>query len=202
MIFGHDAAAAAERGDRRVQQFRQGLHLIGRMLRPGAAHDHRLLGGSDGSGGGLDGVGVEFWIDDAWRAAIQCHLSVFGHGVPAHFRGDRPRTTAARGLEGAVDDGRRIGWLADVQGILDEGPQGGWLIGQLVQVASAFSEELRRHLAGQADHWRAAAHGRQQRRGRVQDAGPRNDREGGWPTGRFGGAIGHVGGRLLVAGKD
>ncbi len=202
VVAGDDPAAAAKRDDRRLQQLGQLEHLAARVERAAADHDHRvsrplqqvrgaLERGRVGERGDLAGVRV----DERNGLGLVEHL-------PGHFERHRA-WSSARGLaERLGEERRRRGRVLDAPRPLGQGAQRRQLVRELVQVPAAGAEELRGHLAGQADDRGARGVGGAERRARVQHARPGDDGVDPWFAGRFRVAERHVGGRLLVTRAD
>ncbi len=157
MVLRHDAAPAAEGGHGGVQRVRQRLDRGGRVLGAAAHHDHRALrlaraaaaacsmsggGGAVGAPGALRGGG---------------HPLGAGHGIPRHLHRDRAGPAGQHLPERLLDDRRRVRRALDAGGPFHQRSQGAELVRQLVQVAAATAQELRRDLAGDAQHGRVAA---------------------------------------------
>ncbi len=105
-------------------------------------------------------------------------------------------------LEGARDDRRRIAGIFDPLGPFDIGAQSRELVRHLVQMAAALAEELRRYLAGDAEHRFVAAERGEQRRAGIEHAGAGHDTEHAGPAAGTRIAECHVAAGLLVPRAD
>ncbi len=202
MCIGDDAAAAAERDHRRIDGLGKLQNLLARMDRAAADEDHRPLAARYQRRRIPDAVR----IGQRGREGIE-HLRRAGRGalgedVPRHLQRGRSPASRQHLLKGARDHGGRDVGIFDALGPFDEGAQGRKLVRHLVQMAAALAEELRRHLAGQAQHRLVAAERGEHRSARVEHAGARHHAEHAHLAARSRVAIGHVAAGLLVPGAD
>ena len=202
MIFGDQAAAAAQRGDRAVQQLRQSQDFIGRILGAGAAHDHRPAGCGDGLRRRLQSILVQGRLVNPAVPLADGQVVGSRHAVPGHVDGDRAGPPAGHDPKRLVDRGAGLHWVFDVDGVLDDAAQGAGLIPKFVQVAAPDAHEGGGDLPSHAEHLGAGAHGRAEGGAGVQHAGPRHHRAGRRPAGGFRRPEGHVGGALLMFRED
>jgi hypothetical protein len=151
MVFRHHAAPATKRGHRGVEKRGEGADLFGRMLRAGTAHDHRFARGAQHRGRRGDRIKIRLGLIATLGAAVDQQVGIGCHRVPAHFDRYRPRPPAARRSKGAIDDARDVLRIVDADRILDDGFERRRLVGELMQMAAALAQELRWHLARQAD---------------------------------------------------
>ena len=202
MGVGDDAAAAAERHHRRVDQFGQLEDLVARVDRAAADEDHRRLAAAisaaadlirSGSGSGAGNGSNDF----AAPTSARCVNT--SHGISSATGPRRPDSISWN----ARDDQRRRGiGIFDALGPFDEGPQGRKLVRHLVQMAAALAEKCRRHLAGQAQHRLVRSERGQQRRAGIEHARAGHHAEYAGPAAGARIAIGHVAAGLLVARAD
>ena len=152
MRVGDDAAAAAERHDRRVDQFGKLQNFIARMDRAAADEDHRRLAAAISAAAALTRSGSGSGAGNGSNGFAGADVRALREHVPGHFQRDGSAPSRQHFLKRARDQRRRGVGIFDALGPFDEGPQRRELVRHLVQMAAALAEKLRRHLSGQAQH--------------------------------------------------
>ena len=201
-MAGRDhAPAAAERRDRRLQDFGDGLDLGSRAEGAATDHDERAAGVDQQVGGGGDGWRIGARRVDGDRRG-QRDLGCLAPCVDGALERDRAGAAGNCQCNGLRD---AVGCLlrgADAFAVFDDVSQQADLVVDLVQVAVALVNGERRYLASQRDHRCAHRAGQQKSGGGVKDAGSRDDGERLRFAGDQCGPKRHVCGGLLVPGVD
>ena len=122
--------------------------------------------------------------------------------VDWHLDCDRPRPPGAKLAEGFVDQSRNRSGGDRPSGVLRDGAEQPKLIRDLVQRAPADVDQVGTDLARHAQHRRVAGVGSRQACRGVQDTGTGDHGADPLAAADARVAVGHVGGRLLVAGMD
>ena len=203
MRVGDDAAAAAERHDRRVDHLGQLENFLARMDRAAADKDHRRLAAGDQRRGVFDAVADPAAAPGTDRTPLTAPISArcvnTSQGISSATGPRRPDIISWNARDTSV--GRRIG-IFDAVGPFDESAQRRELIRHLVQMAAALAEKRRRHLPGQAQHRLVRSERGEQRSARVEHAGAGHHAEHARPAARARIAVGHVAAGLLVPRAD
>ena len=139
MRVGNDAASAAKRHDRRIDQFRKLNNFIARINCTAADEYHRRLAVRDQRGGGLDPLGIGQRRRKTLQRFCRAGLRALGEHVPGHFQRDRAAAAREHFLEGARHQRRRGVGIFDALGPFNECSKRRELVRHLVQVAAALS---------------------------------------------------------------
>ena len=172
------------------------------MLGAAADHDHRPLRPLQDFRCRLDLLRGWRWRRRDRGGRERAHEFDAGHHVPRHLDRHRAGPSRQHLPERFVNDPGCVGRALDPRRPFQQAAQRAELVRQFVQVAAAAVEELRRHLAGNAEDRGAATHRGAERGGGVQHAGAGHDGEHAGPPGRAGVAERHVATGLLVPRAD
>src|ERR1700677_2509279 len=199
VIVRHDASPAAERHDRCLQQTCQFLHLSRGVLGTAPNHDHGVSGRLEQTRrpGKFLRIGLDLRIAIGGRH--ERHRCGRAEYLPWRFQPDGPRAARSHLPKGFGYCARRFGRVVYSRSPFHDRAHGGKLVRQLVQVALARADEIRRYLPGHAKHRRARAVRRADRRAGVQHPRTRHYREYARSAGGLRVTEGHVCGRLLMA---
>ena len=124
------------------------------------------------------------------------------HTSMAHSSAAGTGAALAHGRDRLGDFGRRLRRSVDAGGMIDQPGNDAGLVADLVQMALAFADRVRRDLPDQRQHRRIHAIGGEQRRAGIEQAGAGHHRIGLRLAGRERRAERHIGRALLVAGVD
>ena len=201
-VVADHALAAAEAGDRRLDQLGERGHLFRGVLRAGADHDQRVARLADQPGDFRDPVGIR----QRRRRNGPVDVEIDPRGLSEHVprRLDRRRSDASfvHPPERLRHRPGRFGGVVDPFGPAGEAAQGGELVRQFVELAPAAPDQVGHDVAGHAQQRRVGAVCDAERGGRVEHARAGNDGVDAGPAGRLGVAVGQVAGALLVSRGD
>ena len=201
-VVAHHALAAAEAGDRRLDQLGERRHLIGCVLGAGADDDQRVARFADQPGDLPDPVGIRGRRRGDGPVDVEIDPRGLAEDVPWRLDRGRPDAPAVHPPERLRHRPGRFGRMVDAVRPAREAAQGRELVRQLVKLAAAAADQIGHDVAGHAEDRRIGAVGDAERGCRVEHAGPRNHGVDAGPAGRLGIAVGQVAGALLVARGD
>ncbi len=154
-----DAAAAAERHDRRVDHLCKREDFLARVNCAAADKNHRRLAVRDQRSRGLDAIAIGPWRRQEIERFHGADLGALREHIPGHFQGHRSAPARQHFLEGAAHQRRRHVRIFDALGPFHKCSQRCELVRHLVQMAAAFAQKWCRHLSGQAQHRLVRAEG-------------------------------------------
>ena len=158
-VVSDHALAAAEAGDRRLDQLGERRHLLRGVLGSGADDDQRVARLADQPGDLLDPVGV----GRGWRRDGPVHVEIDLRGLAEDIprRLDRRRADAPpmHLAERLGHDPGRFGRMIDALGPPGEAAQGRQLVRQFVELAPPAADQVGHDIAGHAEHRRVGAIG-------------------------------------------
>ena len=112
-IVTDDAAPAAKRNDRRLDQARKLGDFVFGMNSAAADIDHRICGRFDHRGRAFDAHGIRRNDGARNMRRFPCRRKLLPEDIHGHFERDGLYAAAREMLEGPGDDGRRIGRVID-----------------------------------------------------------------------------------------